>query len=410
MPPVMRKIDTRRFVRATRSTPRNINRQILLNLVREHQPISRADLARRMDIGRGMVTALVDELLGEEAIYEGATVDAPRGRKPKMLYVRTRDRLVIGVDIRFTRTFVMLGDFLGVPVATESFDTIVEPPALVEELVGRIRRLVREHGGAGRCEGIGLVVPGMVDQRNGRVLNSPQLGWRDVDIRDAISAGTGLPVFIENAPIACALAQMWLGQRGHDAVNDFAYVTVSDGVGVGIVVNGQVVRGSGNTAGEFGHISLSLDGPLCLCGSYGCLEAYTSNIATLKRYLGRDLSAAQTRELLRTSGLTISDVVARCLADEPHACATIDETAHYLGIGLATIINALNPAQIIVGGEITAAWDRIAPVIHEEIGKRALTLTSALTPIIPEPPGSSPRLRGATALVTAPVFAAPQLA
>ena len=129
----MRKIDTRRFVRATRSTPRDINRLILLNLVREHQPISRADLARRMDIGGGMITALVDVLLGEEAIYEGATVDAPRGRRPKMLYVRTRDRLVIGVDVRFTRTYVMLGDFSGTPVATESFDTIVEsirPPRL----------------------------------------------------------------------------------------------------------------------------------------------------------------------------------------------------------------------------------------------------------------------------------------
>jgi predicted NBD/HSP70 family sugar kinase len=363
-----------------------------------------------MSIGRGMITSLVDELLVEEAIYEGATVDAPRGRKPKMLYVRTRDRLVVGVDVRFSRTYLMLGDFGGTPVATETFDTIFEPAALVAALVARIRRLLREHGGAGHCEGIGLVVPGMVDQKTGRVLNSPQLGWRDVDIRDALAAGTGLPVFIENAPIACALAQMWLGQRGHEHGNDFAYVTVSDGVGVGIVVNGQVVRGSGNTAGEFGHIPVTLDGPTCLCGSHGCLEAYTSNIATLKRYLGRDLSPAQTRELLRTSGLTIGDVVARCLSGEARACATLDETAHFLGIGLATIINALNPAQIIVGGEITAAWERMAPIIREEIAKRALTLAATATPIVPEPPGASPRLRGATALVTAPVFAAPQLA
>jgi len=406
----MRKIDTRRFVRATRTTPREINRQILLNLVREHQPISRADLARRMAIGRGMVTALVDELLDEEAIYEGATVDAPRGRKPKMLYVRTRDRLVVGVDVRFSRTYLMLGDFGGTPVATESFDTLVEPTALVEALVTRIRRLLREHGAVGRCEGIGLVVPGMVDQRTGRVLNSPQLGWRDVDVRDAIAAGTGLPVFIENAPIACALAHMWLGQHGIEPTSDFAYVTVSDGVGVGVVVNGQVVRGQGNTAGEFGHIPIALDGPTCLCGSQGCLEAYTSNIATLKRYLGRDLSPAQTRDLLRSSGLTVNDVLARARAGEERAGAALDETAHFLGVGLATVINALNPAQIIVGGELTAAWDRIAPIVHAEVAKRALTLAASATPIIPEAAGVSPRLRGATALVTAPVFAAPQVA
>ena len=406
----MRKIDTRRFVRATRSTPREINRQILLNLVRENQPISRADLARRMAIGRGMITALVDELLDEESIYEGATVDAPRGRKPKMLYVRTRDRLVVGVDVRFSRTYLMLGDFSGIPVATESFDTLVEPAALVDALVGRIKRLVREHGGVGRCEGIGLVVPGMVDQKTGRVLNSPQLGWRDVDVRDAIAAGTGLPVHIENAPIACALAHMWLGQHGAEPASDFAYVTVSDGVGVGIVVNGQVVRGQGNTAGEFGHIPITLDGPTCLCGSQGCLEAYTSNIATIKRYLGRDLSADQTRDLLRSSGLTVSDVIARARSGEPRAVAALDETAHFLGVGLAAVINALNPAQIVVGGEITAAWERVAPIVHAEVAKRALTAAASATPIIPEPAGSSPRLRGATALVTAPVFAAPQVA
>jgi predicted NBD/HSP70 family sugar kinase len=406
----MRKIDTRRFVRATRSTPREINRQILLNLVREHQPISRADLARRMAIGRGMITALVDELLGEESIYEGATVDAPRGRKPKMLYVRTRDRLVVGVDVRFSRTYLMLGDFGGTPVATESFDTLVEPAALVEALVARIRRLLREHDALGRCEGIGLVVPGMVDQKTGRVLNSPQLGWRDVDVRDAISAGTGLPVYIENAPIACALAHMWLGQHGIEPSSDFAYVTVSDGVGVGMVVNGQVVRGNGNTAGEFGHIALTLDGPTCLCGSQGCLEAYTSNIATLKRYLGRDLTPAQTRDLLRSSGLTINDVIARCRAGEPRACAALDETARFLGMGLATVISALNPAQIVVGGELTAVWDRIAPIVQAEVAKRALTLAAAATAIVPEAAGVSPRLRGATALVTAPAFAAPQVA
>ncbi len=213
----MRKIDTRRFVRATRATPRNINRQILLNLVREQGPISRADLARRMDIGRGMVTALVDELLHEEAIYEGATVDAPRGRKPKMLYVRTRGRLVIGVDVRFSRTYLMLGDFAGVPVATESFETVTDPAAFVDTIVARVGALLRAHGERGAlaaCEGIGLVIPGQVDQLTGRVLNSPQLGWRDVDVRDAIAQRTGLATFVENAPIACALAHMWLGTQG----------------------------------------------------------------------------------------------------------------------------------------------------------------------------------------------------
>ena len=113
----MRKINTRNFRRATRTTAREVNRQILLNLVREHQPISRADLARRMNIGRGRVTALVNELIDEGAVYEGETVDTVRGRKPKMLHIRTHDRLVVAADVRFSLTYLMLSDFAGTQIA-----------------------------------------------------------------------------------------------------------------------------------------------------------------------------------------------------------------------------------------------------------------------------------------------------
>src|SRR3954464_9859000 len=116
----MRKIDTRSFVRATRSTGREINRQILLNLVREHQPISRADLARRMAVGRPRVTALVNELLAEGVLEGGAAVESPRGRRPRMLQVRTADRLVVAADVRFNRTYLMLSDFAGTQIALET--------------------------------------------------------------------------------------------------------------------------------------------------------------------------------------------------------------------------------------------------------------------------------------------------
>ena len=143
-------------------------------------------------------------------------------------------------------------------------------------------------------------------------------------------------------------------------------------------MNGQVVRGQGNTAGEFGHIPISLDGPSCLCGSHGCLEAYTSNIATLKRYLGRDLTADQTRDLLRTSGLTVNDVIARARDGERARRSPRSTRPRTTSASASpTIINALNPAQIIVGGEITAVWDRIAPIIHAEIAERALTVAAS---------------------------------
>jgi predicted NBD/HSP70 family sugar kinase len=406
----MRKINTRSFVRATRSTTRDINRQILLNLVREHQPVSRAELARRMRVGRGMVTSLVSELLADGSIYEGVTVDAPRGRKPMMLHVRTKDRLVIAIDVRFSRTYVMLTDFSGARLAMETFETVVDPAALVTELAERIPRLLKAHRAAGKCNGVGLVVPGMVDQRTGRVLNAPQLGWRDVDVRAALAEATGFDVQIENAPIACALAQMWLNEREGDAPRDFVYVTVSDGVGAGVVVNGEVVRGHNNTAGEFGHVPVDPNGPTCLCGARGCLEAYTSNLATLSRYLGHEFSPTGTRELLHASGLTITDVIARAAAGDARAVSALEETARHLGGGLAIIINTLNPAQIFVGGEITDAWDRVYPVIQRVIRERTLTSLAAATPLLPDPATNFPRLRGAIALVAAPLFAAPQVA
>jgi N-acetylglucosamine repressor len=405
----VRKINTHSFVRATRSTPREINRQIALNLVRDHQPISRADLARRMRIGRGMVTTLVGDLIAERELYEGEAVDAPRGRRPRMLFVRTQDRLVISIDVRFSLTYMMLGDFGGRAIAQEVFETVVDPAQLIAELRRRVRRLVRQHAAHGTCEGIGIVVPGMVDHSTGRVLNAPQLGWRDVDIRDALARAAGFPVHIENAPIACALAHMWLGTRG-DTPRDFVYVTVSDGVGAGLVVNGEVVRGHTNTAGEFGHAVIDPSGPLCLCGSRGCLETYTSNLATLCRYLGHEFSPSLARTVLQDSGLTIQDIVGRAAAGEPAAVAAIESTGRYLGLGLGNIVNTFNPATIFIGGEITDAWDRVEPIIRRAIMDRALTPVAGATAIIPDPATSFPRLQGATALVAAPGYAAPRVA
>lgn len=405
----MRKIDTQQFVRATRRTSRDINRQILLNLVREHQPVSRADLARRMQIGRGVVTALVDELIRDCAIYESTTADAPRGRKPMMLHVRTSDRLAIAIDIRFSRTYLMVSDFSGVTISLEAFDTIADPSALVAELARRIARLRKIHKTA-RCRGIGLVVPGMVDHATGRVLNAPQLGWRNVDVRDALAKRTGLDVHVDNASAACALAQMWLGTHGPETPRDFVYVTVGDGVGSSIVVNGEIVRGHGSTAGEFGHVPLDPRGPRCLCGSRGCLESYASNLATMSRYLGKQFSPGEARGLLLTSGVTIEDVIQRAKDGDQRARRALETTARHLGSGLAAIINALNPAQIFVGGEITEVWTQLSPIIRGVVAHRALTPSAGETPIVPDPSSVYPRLRGAIALVAAPAFAAPRVA
>lgn len=406
----MRKINPQRFQRATRSTPRQINEKIVLNLIREHQPVSRAELARVMDVTRGTVTRLVDELLRNGSIYEGKHATAPRGRRPTMLHVRTEGRLVVAIDVRFSRTYVVLADLSGNQIAMDTLPTPTDPAELVERLAERVRDLLEVHGAEGGCEGIGLVVPGMVDRRAGRILNSPALGWKDVPLREMLSARTGLRAFIENGPVSCALAQMWLNPSRADGVDDFAYVTVSDGVGVGVVVDGQVLRGHGDTAGEFGHLPLSMDGPRCLCGLRGCLEAHTSNLATLGRYLGLDPAEEADREKLRRSGMSIPDLVARARAGDARAGEALQQTARSLGNGLAGIVMALNPARIFLDGEVMAAWDLLGDTVIGAMRERSLTPGAAATPVVPVSPGGLARLRGATALLLAREFAAPRVA
>jgi predicted NBD/HSP70 family sugar kinase len=407
LPALVRKIDPRKFQRATRTTTKDINRQIVLNLVREYQPISRADLARRMEVARGIVTPLVNELIEQGLLMEGATGASARGRKPTLLHVRAHDRLTLAVDVRLSETQLMLADFSGRPLATEALATPPRPAALVAELAVRIRRILEAHAAQGDCQGIGLVVPGMVDRASGRLVNAPTLGWRDVDLGSALEEAVGLPVHVERDAVACALAQMWMRQGAPEVHDSFVYVTFSDGVGAGLVVGGHVVRGHRDAAGEFGHIPLSLEGPACLCGSRGCWEAYTSNTAVVARYLGRELSSRESYAQVRESRLTVADVVARARAGDEAARAALEATGRYMGLGLAAIVNALNPARIVVGGELAGAWDLIRPQVLGALAERTLTQGAAATPVIPEPNDPQTRLRGAAALVVAPVFAAP---
>jgi predicted NBD/HSP70 family sugar kinase len=407
----MRKINTQDFRVATRSTSRDINRRIALNLIREHQPISRADLARRMNVTRGIVSVLVWELINQKVIYEGATGETLRGRKPTFLYIRTHNRLAIAVDVRFTKTYVMLSDFSGRQLALESYDTISSVPAFVKDLASRIRRMARNHEAFAGCEGIGVVVPGMVDQRTGRILNAPALGWRGVNVREQLSAATGLPVHVENSARACALAQLWL-ERGETGPNSFAYVSVSDGVGVGIVVNGELLRGHNHIAGEFGHTPLNLDGPRCMCGARGCWEVYTSNLATLSRYFGWNLSELIPRVSpdSQKNPFTILDLIERARSGDVKAVAALQDSARFLGLGLATIVNVVNPDCIYLSGEITTAWDMIEAAVRSAMGERTLTEAAARTPLRIASTHEYPRLRGAAALIAAPTFAAPRVA
>ncbi len=443
----MRRINPARFRVATRGTSREINRSIVLNLVRAHQPISRADLARSMGVRRGVVSLIVNDLLRARLIFEGATGEAVRGRKPTFLYIDSRRRAVVAADIRASETFVMLADLLGKPLTgVTRFPTPRDLKQLVATLARHVKAMLAEHPDIDACEGIGVVVPGMVEHSSMRVLHAPTLGWRNVNLREPLAAATELPVQIENSGRACALAQMWAmrdelveridenpgsehrssdqssgpflrngpqGSRTHSplvpAAGDLVFVSVSDGLGVGVVIHGEVLRGRHNIAGEFGHVPLSLDGPRCSCGANGCWEAYISNRATLARYFGRAAEPIGPVDAERRQ-FTIEDLIARARGRDAKASAALESTARYLGLGLASVINVLDPARVYVGGEITLAWDLIEATVRSALAERALTPAAATTDIRPVAAGEYPRLQGAAALVAAPAFAAPVVA
>lgn len=407
----MRKINPHDFTVARRGTSREINRQIALNLIRAHQPVSRADLARLMNVRRGVASLLVSELLGESLIFEGAVGESVgRGRRPTFLFIDSRQRCVIGVDIRASRTYILCTDVMGRQLGVvSSFQTNRDSDVLIQELARRIKQILGDYKEIGACEGVGVSVPGMVDPGKGRIVHAPTLAWRDVNLRDPLSVALGIPVHIENSGKACALAQLWATRSDVVASGNSVFVSVSDGVGVGVVVNGEVLRGRHNTAGEFGHVPLSIDGPRCSCGATGCWEAYVSNLATLSRYFGQDLSEPKPRDA-EAATFTVEDLIARARAGDAKALAAINSTARYLGLGLASLVNALDPARIYIGGEITTAWSLIEPIVRSALRERTLTEFGGATEIHVVPAEDHPRLRGAVALVAAPAFAAPMVA
>jgi len=410
----MRKINTRNFRLATRSTPREVNRRIVLNLIREYQPISRAELARRMQVHRGTMTPLVRELVESGVVFEKGTAATARGRRPTLLCVRTRGRLVVAVDIRPGRSVIALADVSGHVTARESFETPDSPEALPDLLAIEVASLLRQHApdGVDGCQGLGIVLPGMVDRKTGRLIYAPRLGWRDVDLRSAVAQRVGMRCYIESAPIACALARLWLEPDTTRSVNSFAYVSVSDGIGVGLVFNGEMLRGEGHTAGEFGHVPLDPNGPECVCGRIGCWESLACNSATVDRYI-EHLTGTTTsknggakRPARGTIRPGIDEIVRRARGGEPAAVSALTETGRHIGKGLALVVNAFNPGRVYVGGEITAVWELLEGPIRDALAASTITERARATPVVPDSAPAEYRLRGAVALVTAPGYAA----
>jgi predicted NBD/HSP70 family sugar kinase len=389
----VRRLDLRKAQAARLNTIRDINRQIVLNYVREREPISRAEIARETDLQRSTISAIVEDLKTEGLVEEVGEGESTGGRRPTMLKLRAAGPIALGVSITPTCTMIATSDLAGRVIDQEEF--LTDAQKTLGQVIDVVREFTERYKGS--IEGVGVSLPGLVDPSTGTALYIPYFLWRDLPISEMISNAVGLPVVIDNDANAVALAELWFGRPEVLDARDFILVLVAEGVGTGIIFDGQVYRGQRGAAGEFGHMVIGSGAPVpCSCGSDDCWEAFSSERAAIARYTKLSGASAQT---------TFIEVVDRALAGEAHAKAALVETARQLGVGISNLIIGFSPEAVVVGGEIARAWDLIESALTETIGNSVRRgLPSAR--ILPSTLGENPTLRGAISLVLASKFAA----
>ena len=391
----MRRIDLKRAQAANFSTMRDINRQIVLNYVRERGPISRAEIARETVLQRSTVSTIVDELVADALVEEIGEGESTGGRRPTLLRLRASGTAAIGVDITPTRTIVAASDLAGRVIEKEEFETDADFEKTITRAIDCVLEFKKGHSQG--LEGIGVILPGLVDPSQGKALYIPYFNWRDLEVERRVSAATGLRVMIDNDANAAALAELWFGRPEMSNARDFIMVFVSEGVGTGIIFDGQIYRGTGGAAGEFGHMIIGQKAPVaCSCGSFDCWEAFASGRAALARY-GR-LTADKSGQL------TFAELIDRALEGEEAARTALVETAKYVSIGISNLIVGFSPELVVVGGSIARAWPLVAEVFGETV-ERSVRRGLPTARIIPSTLGEQTTLMGALSLVLANKFA-----
>jgi predicted NBD/HSP70 family sugar kinase len=368
---------------ASNRTPRLINSSLVLKTIRRLQPISRVDLARASGLQPSTVSLIVEELLGGHWLLEGDAVHADRGRRPRHLTL-AQNRCVLSVDIHPRQTSVAIADITG-KILWQTVCPLDEDPAkALATLIQVLRTAIKAHPDK-HMEGIGICLPGRTDVAATELVFAPNLHWPVVSLKAEIQQATGLRVEMDNVANACALSEVWFADT--DDEHDLVVVEVSEGLGTGIFVNGAIARGKGGMAGEFGHIQMAKDGPLCSCGNVGCWETLASNRAAI-RFYNQSPGAKKS--------MTFSRLLRLALAEDPLALAALLRMATNLGHGLRMVAAALAPEEVVIVGEITAAWHRIGPTLEAEMRKHSLAKTTRLRPAYD---GGAARLRSAVALV-----------
>ena len=381
---------------ARHSTIRDINKQIVLNYVRARAPISRAEIARETSLQRSTVSAIVDDLQLEGLIEETGTGDSTGGRKPTLLKLRTGTPVAIGVDVTPSVTTVVLADLAGNILHSEEFPTSSDIQYMDKQILAKVKQFADLHPEA-KLQ-VGMSIPGIADPATGEVLYIPYFQWSHWDIGRKIEEETGLDVVIENDANAIALAELWFGNDEIKRTRNFIMVFVAEGIGTGIIIDGQVYRGENGAAGEFGHMFVGNDAPVpCSCGRRDCWEAHASEKALLYRYQHSNGGPP-------ASLMNIDNLIGLAQNGEERAVKMLKENAKYLGIGISNLLIGFSPQAIVISGSITKAWDLIRDEI-QAAGQRSIRQEVKVADIIPSSLGDNPSILGSISLVLARKFA-----
>ena len=365
-------------------TAREHNRDVVLELIRSRQPIARADLSRLSGLQPSTISSIVEQLVAERWIIEGAAARRPRGRRPTMLSLNP-DLVTIVADLRPRQAFLAVVDFNGRFLSQQTIPLASDPEHSLQRLGEAMQGLIAQH--PDKCfEGVGISLPGRVNSQTQRLVLAPNLRWSGTDIKHGLEKRLKLQVELDNAANALLLSELWFGRM--DGVRNAVLISLSEGLGAAVLANGQMLSGKDGLAGEFGHIPIDPAGRLCGCGMRGCWETFASADAALHYYA----------ELVpEAKSLTIQDLLHLTEEGDAAAIEAIAKQARFLGRGLRLVTAALAPEVILINGALTSYWARFGPIVEEEM--RATMLAGAPPRLEVTSGGEWGRLRGAAAIV-----------
>lgn len=383
---------------AQRQYLKAINRVSILNVIKAYGPIARTDIARLTQLSPAAVTQQTAALIEDGLIFEKQEGDSRGGRPPILLALNAAGTYVIGAKLAETHATLTLTDLNADTVAhhhIELFST--SPEDIADQFATSIRDLLRQANvSPNHILGVGVGLAGIIDSANGICRMSPFNGWRDVPFAELLSTRVGCPVYLDNDVNTLTRVERLYGAGQH--VDDFLVITLGRGVGLGIVVGGQVYRGTRGSGGEFGHTFAGTDGFTCACGNKGCLETFVAEPWLVRR--------AQINEL---DVDTPSELVKAAADGNPTALQIFADAGRVFGQSIANLINLFNPALIIISGEGVQAGDYIFPAMHQAIEQHTFGQLADDMELRIEPLSDDAWARGAASLVLGKIFGQPEL-